>query len=218
MGSFSNVDVEHVARRSGHCLFEARHVVSFFPSGERIRSRNGTDEPTEGCQGQSVSARTRMRCVPRRPVQNRVSTLIATTSTNTGVVLIALVGGLFVLIGIGAVAFTLARRKRRPMPCAEQREALALSEKAVQYWEAVRAHVVAVESERFATDSANDPTHDEQLARAVEGLTSAMKQRDQCELDLIRCMASGAPSAPTTPANLQPFFIPGTTDPSPSTE
>lgn len=141
--------------------------------------------------------------------------MIATTSSNTGIVLIALVGGLFVLIGIGAVAFTLARRKRRPMPCAEQREALALAEKAVQYWEAVRAHVVAVETERLAADGAgNDSTHAGQLARAVEGVTSAMKQRDQCELDLIHCMAAGAPSISTTstPSNLQPFFIPGTTD------
>lgn len=140
--------------------------------------------------------------------------LTATTSTNTGVVLLALVGGLLVLVGIGAVAFTLARRKKRPVPCAEQREALALAEKAVQYWEAVRAHVVAVETERLSAEGveSDDATHATQLAKAVEGLSSAVKQRDQCEMDLIHCMASGAQMAPpiAAPPKDQPFFIPET--------
>jgi hypothetical protein len=140
--------------------------------------------------------------------------LTATTSTNTGVVMLALVGGLLVLVGIGVVAFTLARRKKRPIPCAEQREALALAEKAVQYWQAVRAHVVTFETERLTIDGAeiNDAAHAAQMAKAVEGLSAAIKQRDQCEMDLIHCMASGAQMAPpiATPPQDQPFFIPGT--------
>ncbi|HUZ41749.1 MAG TPA: hypothetical protein VMU68_10225 [Acidimicrobiales bacterium] len=140
------------------------------------------------------------------------STFTATTSANTGVVMLALVGGLLVLVGIGSVAFTLARRKKRPIPCADQREALALAEKAVQYWEAVRAHVVTVETERLSGDGAesDDATHATQLAKAVEGLSAAMKQRDQCEMDLIHCMASGVRLAAIAPPQNHPFFIPGT--------
>jgi hypothetical protein len=156
-----------------------------------------------------------MRVVPANAANTSGRpSLSATSSTNTGVVMLALVGGLLVLVGIGGVAFNLAHRKRRPSPCAEQREALALAEKAVQYWEAVRAHVVAVESERLEVDGPDsaDSTHATQLANAVEGLSAALKQRDQCEMDLIHCMASGLPSAPpiaTLPKD-QPFFIPGT--------
>jgi hypothetical protein len=140
--------------------------------------------------------------------------IIASTSTNTGVVMLALVGGLLVLAGIGTVAFTLARRKKRPSPCAEQREALALAEKAVQYWEAVRAHLVTAETERLNTEGSmiDDSTHATQLAKAVEGLSAALKQRNQCEMDLIHCMASGVPTAaPIVATSIdQPFFIPGT--------
>ena len=138
----------------------------------------------------------------------------ATTSTSTGVVMLALVGGLLVLVGIGAVAFTLARRKKRPVPCAEQRDALALAEKAVQYWEAVRAHVVAVEAERLRGDDAqsDDEAHATQMAKAVDGLSAAKKQRDQCEMDLIHCMAAGAQAATPVASSpqSQPFFIPET--------
>jgi len=128
--------------------------------------------------------------------------------------MLALVGGLLVLVGIGAVAFTLARRKKRPVPCAEQRDALALAEKAVQYWEAVRAHVVAVEAERLSGDDARseDENHSTQMAKAVDGLSAAKKERDKCEMDLIHCMASGVQTTTpiAAPPQHQPFFIPET--------
>src|SRR5580658_2204871 len=118
-------------------------------------------------------------------------TIIATTSSNDGAVLIALGGAVLVLGGIGFVTFTWSRRKRRPVQCAEQREALELAERAVQYWQAARAHLEV--AERTHADAPSEgPSHESLVAKADAGLKSAMQERDQRQLELIHCMASGA--------------------------
>jgi hypothetical protein len=71
--------------------------------------------------------------------------ILATTSKSDGVVLLALGGGVLLLGIIGFAFYSFSRRKRRPTPCDEQREALAQAEQAVQYWEAARAHLEAGE-------------------------------------------------------------------------
>jgi hypothetical protein len=144
------------------------------------------------------------------------SPLLATASNTDGVVLIALGGGVLLLGVIGFVIFSWSRKKRRPSQCAQQREALAQAEQAVQYWQAARSHLEAVERARANVEAAGDEaSHASLVAKAVDGLNAAMKQRDQCQLDLIHCMASGAPGVPTlapTPPEPQPFFIPGSRD------
>jgi len=142
--------------------------------------------------------------------------MLATTSNTDGIVLIALGGGVLLLVVIGFVIFSWSRKKRRPTQCADQREALAQAEKAVEYWEAARAHLEAVERTRSTVDVTSDDTsHASLVAKAVDGLSAAIKQRDQCQMDLIRCMASGVPGLPViapAPNDPQPFFIPGSND------
>ncbi|MGB8196025.1 MAG: hypothetical protein WCF25_03355 [Acidimicrobiales bacterium] len=144
------------------------------------------------------------------------SPLLATTSNTDGVVLIALGGGVLLLGVIGFVVFSWSRKKRRPSQCAEQREALAQAEQAVQYWQAARTHLEAVERTRSnVAATSDDASHASLVAKAVDGLSAAMKQRDQCQLDLIHCMASGVAGVPTlapAPPEPQPFFIPGSRD------
>jgi len=147
-------------------------------------------------------------------------TFAATTTPGSAGVLLALGASILVLGGIGLVGFTWTRRKRRPSQCAEQREALELAERAVRYWEGARAHLEAVEKDRMlGDDGANeDPAHTSLVAKAIDGLKTAINQRDQCQMDLIRCMAAGpaaAVPAPTPPES-QPFFIPRDDGPTPS--
>jgi hypothetical protein len=139
-------------------------------------------------------------------------TLVTTTSTpgNQGV-LLGLGAGVLVLGGIGFVVFTYTRRKRRPNQCAEQREALELAERALRYWEAARAHLESTKKERTLVDGVvtDESAQANLLAKAVDGLNSAMRQRDQCQLDLIRCMAAD-PAGPVIvmPSTAQPYFTP----------
>jgi hypothetical protein len=132
------------------------------------------------------------------------------TSNSSGAGLIALGGGVLVLAGVGFVIFTWTRRKRKPNQCADQREALELAERAVRYWEAARAHLESVERQRTVLDAAPDePAHASLVAKAAEGLNTATKQRDERQMDLIRCMALGG-AVPVIPSALsQPFFTPG---------
>ena len=142
-----------------------------------------------------------------------------TTSSGSGAVLIALGGGVLLLGGVGVVIFTWTRRKRQPSQCAEQREALELAERAVRYWEAARSHLESVERERTVVDSAarDEPAHASLVAKAVEGLNTAAKQRDERQMDLIRCMTSGVHAMPVIPAvHPQPFFTSGPDGTSPS--
>ena len=145
--------------------------------------------------------------------------LVATTSTGSGGVLLALGGAVLVLGIVGFVVFTYARRKRAPEKCAAQREALELAEKSVRYWEAARAHLETVERQRTAHESNPDDasTHASLVAKAADGLRLAMQQRDQCQMELIHCMASGVravPLSPQSPAPAQPFFTPDNDGPS----
>jgi hypothetical protein len=144
---------------------------------------------------------------------------VATTSSS-GPVLLALGGAVLVLGIIGFVVFTYVRRKRKPDQCAEERDALELAEKAVKYWEAARAHFDAVERGPTALRSDDeDATHAALVAKAVEGLSTAMRQRDDRQLALFRCMATGVPGVPVTSATqvpAQPFFTPETGGPSSS--
>jgi len=143
---------------------------------------------------------------------SRLVVATATTSTKSGVVLLIL-GGVVLFLGIsGFFVFTRSRRKRAPGECSAQREALELAERAVKYWEGARAHLEAVERERTMVDSpVEEPAHASLAAKAVEGLNNAMRQRDQCQMDLIRCMASGVPAMPVNsgPPEPQPFLPPG---------
>ncbi len=141
---------------------------------------------------------------------SRPAFVATTTSTKSGVVLLILGGAVLVLGGAGFLLFTWSRRKRRPSECTEQREALELAERAVRYWEGARAHLEAVERERTLTDVAvEEPSHASLVAKAIDGLNSAMRQRDQCQMELIRCMASGVPMvAVNTPAPLEPQAFP----------
>jgi len=133
-----------------------------------------------------------------------------TTSSNSGAGLVALGGGVLLLGGVGFVIFTWIRRKRKPNQCAEQREALELAERAVRYWAAARAHLESVERQRSVDGTVRDePAHASLVANAAEGLDSATKQRDECQMDLIRCMASGGALPVTPSAHSQPFFTPG---------
>jgi hypothetical protein len=145
------------------------------------------------------------------------SPLVAASSNAEGIALIAIGGGVLLLGVIGFVLFTWSRRKRRPSQCEAQREALALAEKAVQYWEAARAHLEAVGRGQSPGASPTDvSSHESLVANAVVGLRAAMQQRDQCQMDLIQCMASGVPAMPLaapTPTEPRPFFIPGSNDP-----
>jgi hypothetical protein len=144
--------------------------------------------------------------------------IVATTSTSSAGVLLALGGAVLVLGIVGFAVFTYTRRKRTPGQCAAQRDALELAEKSVQYWHTARAHLETVERQRTHEDTAADAqAHASLVAKAADGLKSAMQQRDECQMELIRCMASGVPAVPVIPdsqAPAQPFFTPGTQGPS----
>jgi hypothetical protein len=142
---------------------------------------------------------------------DRQSVGIIATSSNNGAGLVALGGGVLLLGGIGFVIFTRVRRQRKPSECAEQREALELAERAVQYWEAARAHLETVERPRTVVDNAprDEPAHASLMAKALEGLDTALKQRDERQMDLIRCMASGGLMPIVPSPHSQPFFTPG---------
>jgi hypothetical protein len=155
----------------------------------------------------------------RAGASSREAMVATTTSSGSGAVLLALGGAVLVLGIVGFVVFTYTRRKRKPGQCDAQREALELAERSVKYWEAARSHLETVERERTMVDrTANGESHASLVAKAANGLKAAMIQRDECQLELIRCMASGVPAVPVIPAQapVQPFFTPGTESP-PST-
>lgn len=155
---------------------------------------------------------------------SRQTVATVTTSLGNEGVLLALGASVVVLGGIGFFVFTWTRRKNRPGQCTEQREALEVAERDVRYWEAARAHLEAVENERKLVDgpTSEEEAHASSVAKAVEGLNTALKQRDQCQMELIRCIASdpAVPVAAPAPSDSQPFFTPrngGTTSSSSST-
>jgi hypothetical protein len=143
---------------------------------------------------------------------SRQTLATATTSPGSEGVLLALGAGVLVLGFIGFFVFTWTRRKNRPGQCAEQREALELAERAVRYWDAARAHFETVENHPKPVDGAASEQEAQAslVAKAVEGMNNAIKQRDQCQMELIRCMASGpvVPVIAPVPSDSQPFFTP----------
>jgi len=134
---------------------------------------------------------------------NQVASSATTTNTNGGL-LIGLGVGVLVLGGVGFVVLSYSRKKRRPAQCADQRDALAAAERALHYWEGALAHIQAVDRDRLSarandaregSDSddpvAGDADHESLRAKSQGGYAAAVKYRDQCQLDLINCMASG---------------------------
>jgi len=76
-----------------------------------------------------------------------------------------------------------------------------------------------VERQRTALEGNPDDasTHASLVAKAADGLRLAMQQRDQCQMELIHCMASGVRAVPLTPQSpgpAQPFFTPDNDGPS----
>jgi hypothetical protein len=129
-----------------------------------------------------------------------------TAPTNSGV-LIGLGAGVIVIGGVGFVVMTYARKKRRPSQCGEQRDALASAERALQYWEGALAHIQTVDRDRLGAQTngaaPSDVDHESLRTKSQSGYAAAVKYRDQCQLDLIHCMASGggksAPLGQLTP-------------------
>jgi hypothetical protein len=134
---------------------------------------------------------------------NKVASGATTTTTNGGL-LIGL-GAVVLILGlVGFVVITYSRKKRRPTQCSDQRDALAAAERALQYWEGALAHIQAVDRDRFSARAngigdgteLDDPTspdvdHESLRTKSQSGFAAAVKYREQCQLDLINCMASG---------------------------
>jgi hypothetical protein len=144
--------------------------------------------------------------------------MTTTTSTHSGGVLLALAGAVIVLGTISYFVISRTRRTRRPERCSDQREALELAERAVKYWEGARSHMEAVAKQRTTDEGGTDDatSHASQLTKVHEGLSAAVEQRDQRQLDLIRCMASAGgpvPVVPSTPLEPLPYILPGTDTP-----
>lgn len=128
------------------------------------------------------------------------STTAGVTAPRSGGLLIGLGLGVLVLGTVGFVAFTFARKKRRPSECGEQRDALASAERALQYWEGAIAHIQLVDRDRSGAAARGDEAsragsahadvdHESLRSKSQLGYEAAVQHRDQCQLDLINCMA-----------------------------
>lgn len=157
---------------------------------------------------------------------NDVTSNPTTTTTNNGGLLIGLGAGVLIIGGIGFFVLSYSRKKRHPSQCAEQRETLADAERALHYWEGALAHIQAVDRDHFSrrvlgvgdeadlqVPAASDVDHEALLAKSQSGYAAAERYRDQCQLDLIHCMARGGgtsvssdqllPQPPAIPFDLQ---------------
>lgn len=154
-------------------------------------------------------------------------TLAASTSGNatSGAGLLLAMGAGVLLLGIGGfTVLTLSRRRRAPQQCALEREALEVAEQAVRYWEGALAHL----KNNAQSDNANagrtpGETQASLLDKAESGHAKAVQARDERQLDLIRCMASGTSNVPlnnTAVSRLEPvrFDINRPTPPANSSE
>jgi hypothetical protein len=119
-------------------------------------------------------------------------------ATNGGALLLAMGAGVLVLGGGGFTILTWSRRKRAPQQCALERDALEVAEQALRYWQGALAHLqnVAQSQNESAIDNEGDQgsareTQASLLEKATSGHASALQVRDERQLDLIRCMASG---------------------------
>lgn len=162
--------------------------------------------------GQTVSLGSGTPPVPSLPP-------IGATTTSTrpvgGGLLVGLGAGVLVVGGLGFLLLAWARRKQRPSECAEQRTALAMAENALKYWDDALLHLRDVDPARAVLDATGNvaaPHHHRpnemnatesatSLMKAQVGRDAAAKYRDQCQMDLIRCTASGG-------STLAPMLVP----------
>jgi hypothetical protein len=142
------------------------------------------------------------------------STKTASATSGAGL-LIAMSAGV-VILGIGGfIVLTWSKRKRAPQQCASEREALELAEQAVRYWEGALAHLQhSANQDQTTSDLAVEGRESQAslLEKAKSGHAKAVQVRDECQLDLIRCMASGAvPSrmGDRSASTLEPLRIDG---------
>ncbi len=135
-------------------------------------------------------------------------------STSGAGLLLAMSAGVVVL-GIGGfTALTLSRRKRVPQQCALEREALIVAEQAVRYWEGALAHLEhgVRTADGAGSEDGSRESQASLLAKAKSGHAKALQVRDERQLDLIRCMASGAAKIPPSPvalSKLEPIRVEG---------
>jgi hypothetical protein len=146
------------------------------------------------------------------PAWGARSGVVASTTANAtggGALLLAMGAGVLILGGGGFTILTWSRRKRKPQQCAAEREALAMAEQALRYWEGALMHLQSASRSSGVgaiEHSGGDTSLESQsslLEKATAGHASALKTRDERQLDLIRCMASGSAgtsaSSPGTP-------------------
>jgi hypothetical protein len=124
-------------------------------------------------------------------------------ATNGGALLLAMGAGVLVLGGGGFTLLTWSRRKRAPQQCAPEREALEMAEHAVRYWEGALGHLqlsaksqVVTPSDNEVVDGAPRETQASLLEKAMRGHAQALQARDERQLELIKCMASGGGATP----------------------
>jgi hypothetical protein len=147
--------------------------------------------------------------------------LAATSKVSVGPIIV--LGVAIVILAALATAFvTTARRKKRPSECAEQRGALESAERALHYWEAAVAHLREVDLEAGAhsgtgasgaarefkyghTDDMTGQEFAELLRRAVDGRNAAERYRDQCQADLVHCIAEPVVEPRITPYDPEPL-------------
>jgi hypothetical protein len=151
------------------------------------------------------------------PVWGSQRVAVSTTgnATGGGALLLGLGAGVLILGGGGFTVLMWSRRKRAPQPCATEREALEMAEQAVRYWEGALMHLRnAARSQDggargdTSDDGATRESNASLLEKAKSGHASALKVRDERQLELIRCMASTGGSTPagkTKVETLQPI-------------
>jgi hypothetical protein len=157
--------------------------------------------------------------VNESPVWGARRGVVATTTGNAtggGALLLAMGAGVLILGGGGFTILTWSRRKRKPQQCATEREALEMAEQALRYWEGALLHLQSATRGHgdTATDAASavgagPESQASLLEKATAGHASALKTRDERQLDVIRCMASGSTSlsASSPTPRLEPVVV-----------
>lgn len=140
---------------------------------------------------------------------SQVRTASKSASATSGAGLLLAMSAGVVILGIGGfTALTWSRRKRAPQQCSLEREALEVAEQAVRYWEGALLHLhqhPQVREDPPGSVETSRESHESLLAKAKSGHERAVKERDERQLDLIRCMASGAAKAPTRDSAVAPL-------------
>lgn len=160
--------------------------------------------------------------------------VVLATNPAGGAGLLVGLGALVLVLAAGAfAALSYARRRRRPTECAAQHEALSGAEGALHYWHAAVAHLEHVGADAtnqslnefpVPTDGARTalaaPQADHEtvnvnasdlaamLEKSVAGRDAALRFRDQCQLDLINCMAASGRATPLPVEPLVPVVRP----------